>query len=176
MLGDKAKGFTSGLDAIGRLRLHGCTFLWLEVARRRGPESSGTRQQRTRRPSAASTRQDLRQPVGSYWLAIPARWTMEPCARSRSLLVGRDTEASGPIPSPRPFVTPHTVTPDGRERPAETLIGTAVGRRLLARRKPGVQIRRLGIWPSRSHSCTALPGRFRVEGEWEDCWSSFPLL
>jgi hypothetical protein len=42
-------------------------------------------------------------------------------------------------------------------------VGMALTPNSLARRKPGVQIRRLGIWPSRSHSCTALPGRFRVE-------------
>jgi len=111
VLGDKAKGFTSGLDAIGRLRLHGCTFLWLEVARRRSPESSGTRQQRTRWPSAASTRQDLRQPWSPAWAgrhrragAVSDSPTGQQTGSNRELNgqplldCGQETERSGHVP------------------------------------------------------------------------------
>jgi len=38
------------------------------------------------------------------------------------------------------ILTPHNFAPDGPQRPAQTVVGKAVSRRLLARRKPGVQI------------------------------------
>jgi hypothetical protein len=50
------------------------------------------------------------------------------------------TMARGRVRFGRPFLTPPNFAPDGRDPPAETLVGTAVSRRLLARRKPGVQI------------------------------------
>ena len=46
---------------------------------------------------------------------------------------------SDPCPSQGPFFTPPNFAPGGRDRPGETLVGMAVSRRLLARRKSEVQ-------------------------------------
>ena len=59
----------------------------------------------------------------------------------------RYAEAAGPThPSQRPCLTPPTFASDGPDRPAQTLVGTAVSRRLLARRRSPAQLwRRLSL-------------------------------
>ena len=71
--------------------------------------------------------------------AAPTMTSEEPL--SQSVICTRPgTQPPPTLPSQRPWVRTPNFAPDGPRRPAPTLVGTAVGTFLLARRKPGVQI------------------------------------
>ena len=85
-------------------------------------------------PSTISTR-SARRVAASSW-----SWAPSPGRTFRGVQQVPRTMARGRARFGRPFLTPPYFAPDGRDPPAETLVGTAVGRRLLARGKPGAQI------------------------------------
>jgi hypothetical protein len=79
-------------------------------------------------PSTISTR-SARRVATSSW-----SWTPSPGRTFHAVQQVPRTMARGRVRCGRPFLMPPNFAPDGRDPPAETLVGTAVSRRLLARR------------------------------------------